>query len=323
MSGILVLAEHRKGNIQDVTWEMLSKGSELAEISGNELTAAILGSNIKSLAENLATRAKIVWSMGDARLADYNSEIYVQALESLISEKKPVLTLIGHTAFGMDLAPKLAAHLNLPLSTASIDLKLSEGKLKAVRQMYDGKVNADIAYVSSSGYMATVRPGSFPAEGPVVAGGEIKEVPVTLKDAGKIKFIESVEAALGGIDITQADILVSVGNGIGDKKNIPLVEDLAAVLSARLSCSRPIVDKKWLPKEHQVGSSGKTVKPKVYLAIGISGSFQHLMGLKGGTIIAINKDPKAPIFRVADYGIVGDLFQVVPVLKEKARALRK
>jgi electron transfer flavoprotein alpha subunit len=323
MSGILVLAEHRKGNIQDVTWEMLSKACELATISGNELTAAVLGSNIKGLAEKLASRVKNVRLMDDARLADYNSEIYVQAMASLINEVKPVLTLIGHTAFGMDLAPRLAAHLNLPLSTACIDLKLSEGKLTAVRQMYDGKVNADIAYVSSSSYMATVRPGSFPSEGPAVAGGEIKEVAVTLKEAGKIKFIESVEAALGGIDITQADILVSVGNGIGDKKNIPLVEELAAVLGARLSCSRPIVDKKWLPKEHQVGSSGKTVKPKVYLAIGISGSFQHLMGLKGGTIIAINKDPKAPIFRVADYGIIGDLFQIVPVLKEKARALRK
>jgi electron transfer flavoprotein alpha subunit len=323
MSGILVLAEHRKGNILDVTWEILSKAIELSSISGNELTVAILGSNIKSLAEKLASRVKIVWLVDDARLANYNSEIYCQVLESLINEKNPVLTLIGHTAFGMDLAPRLATRLNLPLSTACIELKLNEGKLTTVRQMYDGKVNADIAYAGSSGYVATVRPGSFTAEGPAVAGGEIKEVAVTLKDAEKIKFIESVEAALGGIDITQADILVSVGNGIGDKKNIPMMEELATILGARLSCSRPIVDKKWLPKEHQVGSSGKTVKPKVYLAIGISGSFQHLMGLKGGTIIAINKDPKAPIFRVADYGIVGDLFQVVPVLKEKARGLRK
>jgi electron transfer flavoprotein alpha subunit len=323
MSGILVLAEHRKGNIQDVTWEMLSKASELAANSGDELAAAILGSNIKGLAEKLASRVKSVLVMDDPRLANYNSEVYCQALSSLINDQKPLLTLIGHTTSGMDLAPGLAARLNLPLSTACIDLKLSEGKLTAVRQMYDGKVNADIVYVSSSGYMATVRPGSFPAEGPDAAGGEVKEVVVNLKDDGKIKFIESIEAALGGVDITQADILVSVGNGIGDKKNIPIVEELATILGGRLSCSRPIVDKKWLPKEHQVGSSGKTVKPKVYLAIGISGSFQHLMGLKGGTIIAINKDPKAPIFRVADYGIVGDLFQIVPVLKEKARELRK
>ena len=261
--------------------------------------------------------------LDDAKLGNYNSEIYCQALAPFINETKPVLTMIGHTALGMDLAPRLAAHLNLPLSTACIDLKFNDGKLATVRQMYDGKVNADILCSGSERYLVTVRPGSFPADGPAITGGEIKEITMALKDAERTKFIEYVEAALGGIDITQADILVSVGNGIGDKKNIPLVEELATIFGGRLSCSRPIVDKKWLPKEHQVGSSGKTVKPKVYLAIGISGSFQHLMGLKGGTIIAINKDPKAPIFRVADYGIVGDLFQVVPVLKEKAKALRK
>jgi electron transfer flavoprotein alpha subunit len=148
------------------------------------------------------------------------------------------------------------------------------------------------------------------------------EITLPIREVERTKFVEYVEVALGGIDITQADILVSIGQGIGDKKNIPLIEELANILGGRLSCSRPIVDKKWLPKEHQVGSSGKTVKPRVYLAIGISGSFQHLMGIKGGTIIAINKDPKAPIFRVADYGIVGDLFQVVPLLKEKAKALK-
>jgi electron transfer flavoprotein alpha subunit len=221
----------------------------------------------------------------------------------------------------MDLAPRLAAHLNIPLSTACIDLKLDSGKLASVRQMYDGKVNADIAFPGAESYMVTVRPGAFSSEDPELTG-EIKEMPVDAKDPEKVKFVEYIEAALEGVDITQADILVSVGNGIGDKKNIPLVEELAAALGGRLSCSRPIVDKKWLPKPHQVGSSGKTVKPKIYLAIGISGSFQHLMGIKGGTIIAINKDPKAPIFRVADYGIVGDLFQVVPVLQEKAKALK-
>jgi electron transfer flavoprotein alpha subunit len=321
MGNILVLAEHRQGAIQDITWEMLARGAELAASSGNELIAVILGSNVRGLAEKLSARAGKVWLVEDAGLSDYNSEVFGAALADLVRENRPVLTLIGHTALGMDLAPGLAARLNIPLSTACIDLQLKDGKLSVVRQMFDGKVNAEVLCSSAESYMATVRPGSFSPDGPVVAG-QIKALNLPLKEAERTKFVQYVEAALGGIDITQADILVSVGQGIGDKKNIPLVEELASILGGKLSCSRPIVDKKWLPKEHQVGSSGKTVKPRVYLAIGISGSFQHLMGIKGGTIIAINKDPKAPIFRVADYGIVGDLFQVVPLLKEKARALK-
>ena len=322
MSGIFILAEHRQGNIQDVTWEMLTRGAELASASGHELVAVLLGFNVISLAGKLASRAKKVLLVDDEKLKDYNSEVYGAALSYLINDNQPVLTMIGHTSFGMDLAPRLAAHLNMPLSTACIDLQLKDGKLAVVRQLYDGKVNAEVLCSGSDRYMVTVRPGSFPVEGQSSTVGEVKNVTVAIKESEKIKFIEYVEAALSGIDITQADILVSVGQGIGDKKNLPIVAELADILGGRLSCSRPIVDKKWLPKEYQVGSSGKTVKPRVYLAIGISGSFQHLMGIKGGTIIAINKDPRAPIFRVADYGIVGDLFQIVPILKEKARALK-
>lgn len=322
MGGILVIAEHKKGVLQDITWEMLAKGTQLASSGGLDLTAAILGANIKDLAEKLITGANRVLILEDAKLGNYNWEIYCEAVGAIINEYRPLLTLIGHTAFGMDLAPRLAAHLNIPLSTACIDLQIKDGGLAALRQMYDGKVNAEVTSSGAPSYMATIRPGSFPGQAPPNTGGEIKELTVSLKDSGRTKFIEYIEAALGGVDITQADILVSVGQGIGDKKNLPLVEELASILGGRLSCSRPIVDKKWLTKEHQVGSSGKTVKPRVYLAIGISGSFQHLMGIKGGTIIAINKDPKAPIFRVADYGIVGDLFQIVPILKEKAKALK-
>jgi electron transfer flavoprotein alpha subunit len=222
----------------------------------------------------------------------------------------------------MDLAPGLAAHLNLPLITSCIDFHLEDDKLTGVRQMYDGKVNAEIASSGHATYVVTVRPGSFVSQGQAALNGKIENITIPVKSPERIKFIESIEAVLSGVDITKADILVSVGQGIGDKKNIPLVEELATLLNGTLSCSRPVVDKKWLTKDRQVGSSGKTVKPKVYLAIGISGSFQHLMGLKGGTIIAINKDPKAPIFRVADYGIVGDLFQVIPVLKEKVKAIK-
>jgi electron transfer flavoprotein alpha subunit len=173
--------------------------------------------------------------------------------------------------------------------------------------------------------MITLRSGGFPAVEKAPFPGEIVSVPSPLTDEGLARrFLQYVEAAVGEVDITQADVLVSVGRGIKEAENIPLVKELADMLGAALSCSRPVVDKKWLPKDRQVGTSGKTVKPKVYIAIGISGAFQHLVGMKGaGTVIAINKDPKAPIFGVANYGIVADLFKFVPVLKERLKELRK
>ena len=322
MSRIFVLAEHRRGIIQDVTWEMLNKGRELASRWSAELVAVLLGYGARGLAEELAQRAEQVLLVEDELLENFNSEIYQKVLSHLISEHKPVLTLIGHTSFGMDLAPSLAAQLGIPLSTDCVDLHLEDGKLTTIRQMYGGKVNAEISFPGACQYMVTVRPGSFPMEGEEPKAGEIKSLTSPVKEIEYKRFIEYVEAAMGEVDITQADILVSVGHGIGDSKNIPLVAELAEALGGHLSCSRPVVDKKWLPKDHQVGTSGKTVKPKVYIAIGISGAFQHVAGIKGGTIIAINKDSKAPIFRVADYGIVGDLFKVVPLLKEKIEELK-
>jgi len=321
MSVIFVLAEHRKGNLLDINWELLHKGASL-KAAGNEIVAVLLGYNTEKMAIQLTAKADRVLVADDKLLENYNYETYRDVLTQLIQSEKPVLTVLGQTTFGMDLAAGLATSLNLPLATACIDFQLKDGGVAVTRQMYDGKVNAEITVAGENGCMITVRPGSFPGEGQATVNGQIQKASISVKEPEKLKFVEFVEAALGGVDITQADVLVSVGQGIGDKKNIPIVEELAALMGASLSCSRPVVDKKWLPKERQVGSSGKTVKPKIYLAIGISGSFQHLMGLKGGTIIAINKDPKAPIFRVADYGIVGDLFQVVPVLKEKVKALK-
>lgn len=322
MSRIFVLAEHRKGSLRDITWEMLNKGRKLASSSGSELVTVLLGYGIRNLAEKLAQRADQVLLVEDERLENFNGEIYQKVLSHIISEHKPLLTLIGHTAFGMDLAPSLAAQLGMPLSTDCIDLHLEDRKLTAIRQMYGGKVNAEISFPGAKEYMVTMRPGSFPMEGGEPKAGEIKSLTPLIEEVEYKKFIEYVEAAVGEVDITQADILVSVGHGIGDSKNIPLVAELAEALGGQLSCSRPVVDKKWLPKERQVGTSGKIVKPKVYIAIGISGAFQHIAGIKGGTILAINKDPKAPIFRVADYGIVGDLFKIVPLLKEKIRELK-
>ncbi len=322
MSGVFVLVEHRRGSIRDITWEMLNKGAELASGFGAELTAVLLGHGVKGFADELAQRAAQVLLVEDERLEDFNGEIYQKVLSHLLSEHKPVLTLIGHTAFGMDLAPRLAAHLGIPISTDCLDLQQKDGKLTTIRQMYSGKVNAEISFPEAGEYIVTVRLGSFPMEGGEPKSGEIKSIAFPPEEIECKRFIEYVEAAVGDVDITQADILVSVGNGIGDSKNIPLIAEFAEALGGYLSCSRPVVDKKWLPKDRQVGTSGKTVKPKVYIAVGISGAFQHLAGIKGGTILAINKDPKAPIFRVADYGIVGDLFKIIPLLKEKVEELK-
>jgi electron transfer flavoprotein alpha subunit len=193
------------------------------------------------------------------------------------------------------------------------------------RQLYGGKVNATVSFLKKGPYMVTVRAGAFPVLEKGALPGEMVKLPSPLTDEGLARrFLQYVEAAVGEVDITQADILVSIGRGIKEADNIPLVKEFADAIGATLSCSRPVVDKKWLPKDRQVGTSGKTVKPKVYIAIGISGAFQHVAGMKGaGTVIAINKDPKAPIFGVATYGIVADLFKIVPVLKDKIKGLKK
>ncbi len=323
MDRIFVLAEHRKGSLRDITWEMLYKGAALASQLGIELAVILLGHKVDSFAEALARSAQSVLVVEDEKLENFNSEMYQRILSRLLNEHKPVMTLIGHTAFGIDLAPSLATEIGLPMCTDCIDVWFEGERLLATRQMYGGKVNAEVSLAPAGQYIITVRSGSFPIEEDINAAGKIEKLTLPLAETDRKNFIEYIEAVVGTVDITQADVLVSVGHGIGDSKNIPLVRGLADALGATLSCSRPVVDKKWLPKELQVGTSGKTVKPKVYLAIGISGAFQHVAGVKGTTIIAINKDPKAPIFRMADYAIVGDLFQVVPLLKEKVMALKR
>jgi len=325
MKEIIVLAEHRRGELRDVTWEMLSKGRQLAESLGAEIGVALLGKGVNHLAEALKPKANKVFLFEDERLEFYNSETYEKVLTQLITERKPFLTLIGHTAMGMDFAPALAARLKMPLATDCIGIDVAGETFSLTRQLYAGKVNGAVSFLKKGPYMVTVRSGAFPVLDKDSLPGEMVPLPSPLTDEGLAKrFLEYVEAAVGEVDITQADILVSVGRGIKEADNIPMVKELAEALGGTLSCSRPVVDKKWLPKDRQVGTSGKTVKPKVYIAIGISGAFQHIAGIKGAsTIIAINKDPKAPIFGVAQYGIVADLFKIVPVLKQKVKELRK
>jgi len=226
---------------------------------------------------------------------------------------------------GMDFAPSLATQLKIPLATDCIGMDSAGENFSLTRQFYGGKVNATVSFLKKEPYMVTVRSGAFSIVEKETLAGEIVKIPSPLTDAddGLAKrFLQYVEAAVGEVDITQADILVSIGRGVKEAGNVPMIKEFADAIGGTLSCSRPVVDKKWLPKDRQVGTSGKTVKPKVYIAIGISGAFQHLAGIKGaGTVIAINKDPKAPIFSVANYGIVADLFKIVPVLKDRVKQL--
>ena len=319
MTGIFVLAEHRQGQIRDITYEMLTKARELGE------TTAVILTNNKEIAKPLTEYAKTVITIADPKLESFNSEAYRKILTPVIIQHKPRLFMMGHTSQGIDLAPRLAAALNLPLATDLIDLAFEGESFTVTRQVYGGKVNAKATARKAETYLATMRQATYQPKKPEPpANGQITETPSPLtEDITEKRFLQYVLPPPGGVDITAAEKLVGIGRGIKDVANIPSVEELAKSLGAALSCSRPIVDKGWLPTNRQVGTSGKTVKPKLYLALGISGAFQHVLGMKGSDlIIAVNKDPKAPIFSFADYGIVEDLFKIVPPLKNKINELR-
>ena len=285
-------------------------------------TAVLLAGKDTPLAAELAARADRVLVFSDDRLEPYNGDFYKEILDRLIREHQPFLTLVGHTSWGMDLAPAISIKTGLPLATDCVDIQTADGRPIVVRHIYSGKLFSKVSFKESPGYLITVRPGAFlPPDDAETRSGEIvkKDMPADLGEPRRT-FVEFVETGAGEIDITQADLLVSIGRGVGEQENIQPIQDLANRMGATLSCSRPVVDKNWLPKFHQVGTSGKSVRPKVYLALGISGAFQHVAGITGaGTVIAVNKDRKAPIFRVADYGVADDLFKVADALKEKLK----
>ncbi len=323
MTAIFVLAEHRRGQIRDITFEMLTKARELAQKTDAELTAVLCGKDVQEHAKTLSEYSNRVLLVDDEKLENFNAQAYQIVLSNLIKEHKPLITLVGHTSFGIDLAPSLAVSLGLPLATDCIELAFETGTLTVTRQMYGGKVNATAVLNKAESYIVTVRQATFPAE-KAASVGDVIEVPSPIsEDITQKLFIEYLLPPPGGVDITAADVLIGVGRGIKDESEIPQLEQLAKALGGALACSRPIVDKGWLPNDRQVGSSGKTVKPKLYLALGISGAFQHVLGMKSSDlIIAVNKDKNAPIFSVADYGVVEDLFKLVPPLTAKVNELK-
>lgn len=319
MGEIFVVVEHRKGEITEITYQLLWKANELCEKLSHTLTAVLLCGKEESFVSEIKERADKVILFEDERIQNFNGDLYQALLLRLIQEHRPLLTLVGHTPWGMDYAPSLSIKTGYPLATDCVDILFENGKPKAVRQIYAGKIYSRVAFKDSEGYLITVRGGAFPIDKAGEHKGEVikKELPADLAE-GRREFVAFEDAGAGAIDITQAELLVSIGRGVGEADKVPVIQELADQMGAVLSCSRPVVDKNWLPKFHQVGTSGKSVKPKVYLAFGISGAFQHVAGISGaGCIIAVNKDKKAPIFRVADFGVVDDLFKVAEALKAK------
>jgi electron transfer flavoprotein alpha subunit len=317
---ILVVAEQRGGAWSRMSWETVTAAQQIGKELGQPVEAAVVGKGIGPLAAELAAKqfAK-VYAVEHELLDQYTPDGYSISLRQLTEKLNPYLTIFPHTYQVRDFAPKLATSLGRVLVSDAIGHRVEEGRLTLVRQLFQGKINSDIHFAGEPPYFASTQAGAYRADlaeagsspvetfTPSIAPGDIRTRPLEL-------FRESARA----VDLTAADIIVSVGRGIKEAENIPVVQKLADALGAELAASRPICDNGWLPMERQVGSSGQTVAPKLYMAVGISGAIQHLVGMKGSKIIvAINKDSNAPIFEVADYGIVGDLFQVVPALVDE------
>ncbi|MFB6301022.1 MAG: electron transfer flavoprotein subunit alpha/FixB family protein [Halobacteriales archaeon] len=312
---VLAVADHRRGALRDISYELITAGRELADATGGDLHLAVISGTVGEYADALNREG-----VDRIHTVDYGEEfnhnVYAQAVEQLYESVDPTTLLLPNSVNGLDYAPAVANALDLPLVTDAIGIE-HNGDLVATREMYGSKVETTIT-VENEQAVVTVRGGEWPA-----AGGngdaEVTAFDATIDEDAIGTTVTGFEEAGGGdVDITDADVLVSIGRGIEEEENLDLIFDLADALDATVSSSRPIVDNGWLPKNRQVGQSGKTVTPEIYIAIGISGAVQHVAGMKGSeTIIAINTDPNAPIFDLADYGVVGDLFEVVPELIEE------
>jgi electron transfer flavoprotein alpha subunit len=317
MSGILVVLEQPQG----MSIEALAAAQQIASELGQPVFAAIVGNDGQAVA---AYKVEKVHAVVHPLLAEYTSDGYKIALKQLIEQHRPSGVLFPHTYQVRDFAPALAASLGRVLVSDVVGHRAENGSLVLVRQLFQGKLNADVRFQGEGPWFASIQAGAFRAENAVKGDAAAPVETVTpILEASQIrtKPLERFRESQRAVDLGAAERIVSVGRGIREQENIALVEDLAKAMGAEIAASRPICDNGWLPMERQVGSSGQTVAPKLYVAVGISGAIQHLVGMKGSkTIVAINKDPEAPIFEVADYGIVGDLFQTVPALIE---ALKK
>jgi len=324
MNGVLVILEYR-GAWNRMSWEALAAGQDIAVKLGQPLMAAVAGDHLEAAIPDLREKVDArAFAVRHGLLGEYTADGFVAAFVQLIHRLDPLLVLFPHTYQVRDFAPRLAARFGQNLIADVIAVEMDSGNPVFVRQLLQGKLNADYVHNGDGPCFASLQGGAFRADTLVAGACPVEEFLPAL-DASQIRsrpgerFRESAQT----VDLSAASLIVSVGRGIKEQSNIPLVEELAKSLGAELAASRPICDNGWLPMERQVGSSGQTVSPKVYIAVGISGAIQHLVGMKGSkAVIAINKDENAPIFEVADYGIVGDLFEVVPALTAAVRKAR-
>jgi len=320
MSGILVFAEQREGKLNRVTYEAIVAGQRLATELGLSLSVALLGFGVDAIAQELATKkANTVYLVNNEHLQNYTPDGFSLAMRQVVESVQPTYVLLAHTYLVRDFAPKLAASMGKSLIADCVGYKLDGGKLSLVRQIFQGKINADVSVHDSAPILISFQAGAFRGDDVEAGSAEVKPLSVELSAAQiRLQPQELFREAKQSVDLTQSKIIVSVGRGIKSQENIAIVEKLATALEADIGASRPICDSGWLPMDRQIGSSGQTVAPKLYLAVGISGAIQHVVGMKNASaIVAINKDANAPIFDIADLGIVGDLFEIVPALVEE------
>ncbi|MFC1987018.1 electron transfer flavoprotein subunit alpha/FixB family protein [Chloroflexota bacterium] len=322
MKDILVLAEHRNQELEPITLQLIGKGREVADKLGVKLSALILGSKVNTLAEALQSKGVDTVLVADhPALESYNPEIYCKVISDIIGNIEPALFFLGYTYLGMEIGPAIASKQGCVLASNCVDLELVDGAVIVTRPMYNGVTHVKLELQGAQPFIISFQTGTLPAKPLPQRPTSVLVAPVEIGDT-RIRVLSLLEPETGDIDITKADIIVAVGRGIGGEANIQLAKDLAVALGGVVACSRPVADLGWMPAEYHTGISGKTVKPKVYIACGISGASQHVAGIKDSkVIIAINKDPDAPMFHVARYGIVGDLLKIMPSLIEEARAL--
>ncbi|MBV8478278.1 MAG: electron transfer flavoprotein subunit alpha/FixB family protein [Acidobacteria bacterium] len=321
---ILVVVEQREGKLNRVSWETLTAGQAIAGDTGWQLEAAVVGSGTAAIAAEVAGKKLTkVHALDSPQLEPYTPDSYALALKQFLSSQSMKLVLLPHTYQVRDFVPKLATSMGRTVISDAIGYKNENGRLLFTRQMFQGKLSADVSFASQAPWFVTFQNGSFRGDQVTAGAGRAPVETVKLDIPGNIirnqpqpVFKEAKQA----VDLGQAEIIVAVGRGIKEQKNIELAKQLAEVLGGELAASRPICDSGWLPMDRQIGSSGQTVAPKLYLALGISGAIQHIVGMKGArTIIAINKDSEAPIFEISDYAVVANLFDVVPPLIEEIR----
>jgi electron transfer flavoprotein alpha subunit len=321
---ILVVLEQREGKLNRVSWETLTAGQALAAETGWTLQAAVVGNSVGALASEVAAKKlSKVYAIQSAKLDPYTPDAFAAGLKQFIESNQPKLVLMPHTYQVRDFVPKLATAMGRTVISDCIGYKKDGGKLVFTRQMFQGKLAADVGFACDPPWFVTFQNGAFRGD-KVDAGASAAPVEAINVEIGdgviRNKPQEVFKEAKQAVDLTQAEIIVSIGRGIKEQKNIELAKQLAEALGAELAASRPICDSGWLPMDRQIGSSGQTVAPKLYLALGISGAIQHIVGMKGSrTIIAVNKDSEAPIFEIADYAVVGNLFDIVPSLIEEVK----